>query len=344
MISTLFLIFVIIVFLIIFRTSYKTIQNIAILFLIVVLILVAGLRPNNVTNDYSIYLFYWYDKSIEGIVEMSFVHIKYILKNVLNLSPVYLFLVYAILGVSSKIYAIRLLSTNIFLCILIYFCHFYILHELTQIRVGVATGFFLIGVYYLEKRNLWKFLFAIGLATFFHYSAFVAFPLWFVYNNENKLKYYLLLVPLGYIIYYLGGSLIVNIPIPYIQQKIRIYELLTEQNSNKEGELNLFSAIYLFRIVIFFILYFFRQKIVVHQKYIYLLLKIYAISLFSFTALATIPSFSFRIQQLFGVVEILLISSIVYIFNNKYFGNLSVIIIALIFLLINVYINKLVFY
>ncbi len=305
--------------------------------------MVAGLRPDNVTNDYSIYLLYWYEKSIEEIVEISFIQIKHILKNVLNLEPVYLFLVYAILGVSSKIYAIRLLSKNIFLCILIYFCHFYILHELTQIRVGVATGFFLIGVYYLEKRNLCKFLFAITLATYFHYSAFVAFPLWFVYNNNNKLKYYTLLVPLGYIIYYIGGSLIVNIPIPYIQQKIQIYTL-AEQNSNKEGELNLFSAIYLFRIVIFFVLYFFTEKIVVQQKYIYLFLKIYAISLFSFTALATIPSFSFRIQQLFGVVEIFLIASIVYIFNNKYIGVLSVIIIAFIFLLINLYINKLVFY
>ena len=314
------------------------------LLLTVVLILVAGLRPDNVTNDYSIYLYYWYDKSLDGIVEISFVQITNILKNVLNMEPVYLFLVYAILGVCSKIYAIRLLSTNIFLCILIYFCHFFILHELTQIRVGVATGFFLVGVYYLAKRNLWKFLFAIAIATYFHYSAFVAFPLWFVYNNKNKLKYYILLVPLGYIIYYVGGSLIVNIPIPYIQQKIQIYESLTEKNSNKEGELNLFSAIYLFRIVIFFILYYFKEKIAVHQKYIYLLLKIYAISLFSFTALATIPSFSFRIQQLFGVVEILLIASIVHIFNNKYIGILSVIVIALIFLLINIYINKLIFY
>lgn len=343
MIITLYVLFAVVSFLILFDSKNTAIRNILLLVMALVLMVNAATRPDDVAKDYSVYLYYWRLKFLED-VELSFIHIRNLLKNVLQLGPASLFIVYAVLGVGAKVYSIRLFSKYVFLSLLVYISHYYILHELTQIRVGVASGFFLIGLYYMAQRNLGKFLLFTIIAGYFHYSAFLALPLWFIYNDQRKINLYALFIPIGYIIYFVGSDLIVNIPIPYVQEKVRIYEELRDLGFEDTDKINVFNAVFLMRISIFYVLFFFRERIEIKNQYIYILLKIYAISLFAFTALASIPAFAFRIQELFGVVEILLFPSLAFIFKDKIFGYTLVIAMALAILSIDIFYGKLILY
>lgn len=64
------------------------------------------------------------------------------------------FMIYAMLGVSLKLYAIKTLLKDGFLfSLVIYLLLYYVLHELTQIRVGVASALFLLSLKdVLERR------------------------------------------------------------------------------------------------------------------------------------------------------------------------------------------------
>lgn len=340
MIITLFFLFLMLLMFVIFQTKNHLINNVIFSVILITLALFAGLRGPDHDRDYSIYLYYW--QINEADVEESFILIRDLLKNTFSLPFISLIIFYAILGVTTKIIGIKKITSFFYLSTLLYFSHYYLLHELTQIRVGAAAGFFLISLIYLYDSNAKYFFIWVGIACFFHYSAFIALPLWFLRKDSGSMTIYAFLIPAGYIFHFAGGDFFSNIPIPYIQDKIEIYQKLQDLGIGDADKINVFNYMFLSKIVLFYIILFNAKKIYVYNKYVYLLLKIYAISLAVFPAFAVIPASAFRIQEFLGVVEIILIPLLVYLFRVRVFGYISVISISLGFLLLNIYYNKLI--
>ncbi|MBL3547348.1 hypothetical protein J2787_003068 [Chryseobacterium rhizosphaerae] len=326
---------------VVFPTKIKTVNKITIVILFLSLLYIACIRDENSVNDYELYIGAWiYSTYEKTTIEASFLFIRDILRDTLQLHYKSIFIVYAILGVGTKFWGIKRLADNFYLAVLVYISHFFILHELTQMRAGVAAGFILIALKPLYDKNLKQYLIFIGLATLFHYSAALMLPLWFLNRDKNNKYFYYFLIPTGYIIYFLGLGFVQNIPIPYFQSKLDAYKTITEDESNK---INVFNALFLLRILIYYVLVFNREKIAKEYKMFYFLLNIDAISLFVLPALAAIPAIAFRVHELLGVVEIILFSLLIYTFKPKIFGYIAVIIITLVFFLINLFYNKLIF-
>lgn len=341
MIVLAFILYFLSLFFVIFTTKIKNVNKITFLVLFLLMIYIACIRDENSVNDYEVYIGVWrYSTYERTTIEASFLFIRDILRDHLQLHYQSIFIVYAILGVSTKVWGIKRLADHFYLALLVYISHFYILHELTQMRAGVAAGFILIALKPLYNKNLKYYLIFIGLATMFHYSAALMLPLWFLNRNKSNKYYYYFLIPAGYIIYFLGIGFIQNIPIPYFQTKLEAYKNLAEEGSDK---INVFNALFLIRILIYYVLVFNREKIAKEYKMFYFLLNIYAISLFVLPALAAIPAIAFRIHELMGVVEIILFSLLIYAFKPRVFGYVAVIIITLVFFLINIFYNKLIF-
>ena len=339
-----FLLFALISVIYVFDFKNTIVKNIVIIGISIILILVAGLREKGMDSDYYVYRNFWRTRKLLGNVEYSFYILRNFIKNTLALDFQSLLLVFAFLGVSVKVSAIRLVSPVLWGSMLIYFSHYFILHEFTQIRIGVATGFVLFSIYFLSgKKYILYFIFAL-LAIFFHQSCVVVllFPL--IKNARTNILVFTLLIPLGYILYFLNTYFNVNIPIPGLQDKIDLYEEATESGFLKDSKINAFNALFLIRVFIFYVLFFYSKKISPFFPGFYIFFKVYALSLFSFLFLSKIPVFSFRIQELLGVVEILLIPSIIFLFSNKFswIGKLSVWIISLAFLLLNIFYVKLI--
>lgn len=286
------------------------------------LILYAAFRDGDAVADYNVYLQY-YENYTDVLVEPSFVLISFFVHHIFA-HPIFVFIIYAILGVTLKFVAIKQLTQLWFLSILIYISYFFILHELTQIRVGVASGLVLLSIKPLYERNLKRFLVYAIIAVFFHFSAIIIFAFWFL--NPFKINRFLygLLIPIAYVVYFLKINLVYVIPIPYIKEKMDIYQQLLETQ-----QINVFNLLYLVKCVILYYLLYFLPQIQAYSKYAVILLKLYAISLFCFTFFAIIPVLGFRISELIGIVEIIVLPFIYYTIKPKEYSKLIVLAVVL---------------
>lgn len=306
----------------------------------VIMILVAGFRNGNYVRDYDMYVDMFNDKS-EAIVEPSFLFISYVSHALFGNNPIYLFVFFAILGVSLKFFAIKQLTELWFLSILIYFSSLFVLHELTQIRAGIASAILLLCIKPIYERDLKRFLFFSFLAFSFHFSAILFFPLWFIGKDPRK-KILIYSIPLGYVAYFLGFNIIYTLPIPGIQEKIETYKQLQEFEGEVWDNINVFNLVFLAKIAIFYFMLWKYELFASHNKYFPILMKIYCLSLMSFLLFSVLPVVAFRVNELLGAIEIILLPLLFYSIKEKMVSRVVVLIIAALFLYIWIFYSKII--
>lgn len=306
----------------------------------IILVFAAALREIGVDRDSVLYeeMFNNYDVSM---VEPSFRLISDFIHTYLESNIIYLFFLYAIFGVFTKLFAITELTKLWFLSLVIYLSNFFIIQELTTIRAGVASGFLMLCIKPIYDRDWKRFLLFVIIAIFFHYSALVILPLWFLGNVPRK-QWLLMSIPVGYLIYFSGINLVGVIPIPGVQEKLEMYKQLQELGDEKSTTINVFNLLFLARIVIFYFLLWKYELIVSNNKYFPLLMKIYCLGLVVFLVFSTMPVVAFRINELFIVVEIILIPLLFYAFTPRVFSKTIIDFIGLCLFLIVLFYNKLI--
>ncbi len=300
-------------------------------FIGLMLIAVAGLRTAGCDKDYLGYI-----KIFRGLkeyrdyrIEPTFRLFRYIINNFLYGKTIYLFCLYALIGVSVKFYAIKQTTDLIFLSVIFYFSNFYLLQDMTQIRAGVAAGLLLLSIKPLYDRNLISFILIVIIASLFHYSAIIFFMLWFLAPDTFRIIPYVLLIPLVYLLHHIGFSpsyFVKNFPIEVVRQKMNAYFYLRSQGLM--ADTNVFNVLQLFRISIACVFLFYRKQLVDHNKYFYLLLKIFIIGISMFVLFADIPAIGARLSELSLIVEILLIPMFIYILKPRFLGRLFLVFIA----------------
>ena len=223
----------------------------------VILFIIAGFRNSHVDKDYIGYLNYFKmiieSNWLKSRIEPSFVLICKFLGYFTH-NGAYLFVIYAFLGVTLNLLAIKRLTHFWILSVLIYYCNFFLLHEMTQIRAGVAAGFFLLSIIPMVERKLPQFLIYASLAFFFHYSSIILFPLYFLNSQKINKSLYGLLIPVGYLLYFLGINLfsfISLIPIGLIQLKYQSYLAL----SILDSKVNIYNYVFLSRCLLAYLFF-----------------------------------------------------------------------------------------
>ncbi|MEN5233469.1 EpsG family protein [Sphingobacterium faecium] len=306
----------------------------------------AGFRPQEASTDYVVYVELFNDlntditlQNLLGFAEPTFVLIGSLIKS-LGLPVVWLFIIYAIIGISFKTAAILKYSEFIIPSLLVYYSNFFLLHEMTQIRVGVASGIFLLAVQYIYQKEKWKYFGCIGLAILFHYSAVVYLPIYFLNANEiNKKKYYSIII-ISIVIGFLKIPFIdylKYVPIETIQKKQELYSGVLEMGIMSTN-INLFNVAVLIDIFICLIFLYNCDFIAKKNRYFILFLKIYIVGLCSFYILASFPPIAFRIKELFIVSQFISIPFLFYLFPTRKSISISILIlICLLFLYINTY-------
>lgn len=326
--------------------STGKLSQVFLLALSLVLVLLSGFRNGDQFPDYSAYLIMYDDiKTDEVIVEPSFLLIANIVHFVFN-NVLFLFVIYALIGVSIKLTAIKQLTDLWLLSLVVYVSNFFILHEMIQIRAGVAAAFLLLCIKPIYDRNLKKFLLFSLLSMFFHISAIIVLPLWFIVKINKRILIYVLtaIIPIAFCIYFLNLTILNFIPIPYVQEKLDLYIYLQElEVADFLTGINVFNYVFLAKILIFYFLLYKHAVITANNKYGMILLTIYGIALFMYPALAMMPVMATRVSELLGVVEIILFPLVYYTFANKDFTKILIIVYSLGILLINIYKSGLIF-
>lgn len=316
-----------------FELNYKLkkIESIIFFVLLIIFIVFAGYRPENSDRDYGSYVI-WFNKS-RDTVEYSFIFLSDLVKT-FGGDYKNFFLLYAVLGVTSKFYAIKKLGPLPILSLVLYLGNLYPLQELTQIRAGVATGLFLVAIYYkINKNIIYSCLFIAG-AVFFHYSSIAVIPIIFLNTEKFNKVFFSSAILLSY-----GGSIFLNkilinsmdwMP-AVIKWKILAYEY---ENGT---EINIFNSWLLVRIGLCFFLIWNIGKLTDYSKNYIILLKIYVIGICSYVLLSFNPVFSVRVSDLYFAVEIVLLPSLYYLFREKFLAKLLVIFIGALFLYLQLF-------
>ena len=225
-------------------------------------------------------------------------------------------LLYALLGITTKLAAIRQLTDLWFLALAVYISNFYMLHDLIQVRAGVASGLLLLCIRPLQERDLRRFLPTALAALLFHYSAVVILPLWLLNPRTFRKWFWAALIPAAGLLHFAGLDLLAlatHLPIPGIQVKIEVYRQITELGLNGWDAFDPFAATFLARVGMLYLLILCLEPLQRHNVYTRLLLKIYAVALASFLLLGNVPVVAARTRELLSIVEIVLLPSLTYL-------------------------------
>lgn len=301
-----------------------------------ILILVAGFRevgidPDSENYEYT-YQHYFADNALNG-VEYSYIMLSSLF-NKFTSDVHIIFLFYAAAGICLKFLAFRKYNISYFLPVLVYISFYYELHENTQIRTCIVSGLLLLALIEIAERNKKKAVILLILGVFFHTSALLLLPLVFLSNKPLTKKQKIIcatLIPISYIVYFSGMSLIMNTNIPYIGDKLALYQKGVEKGILNVS-INVFSPLQLFTIVIYYFILYFHDTIIIFNKYTPLLIKTAAIGISAFATFAILPVFAQRVSFLFNIVNIVLYSSIMYTIKPKWIGITIVVLISLVLL------------
>lgn len=304
-------------------------------------VVIAGLRAPGCDKDSLAYLTVFNQESVNILVEKSFYLISSLVKFCCGPDFFFVLFLYAFIGVSAKFLAIRQLTELWMLASAIYISNFFLLQEMTQIRIGIATGMLLLCIKPLYERRWKSFLLFAGIGTVFHYAALVVLPFWFLnIKSFNKYLYATVLI-LAYCFFFAGFSiteLLNYIPVDYIKEKLA----LNLEATKNELAINPFTIFQSLRLLIAGILFWKLERIVTFNKYVPLLLKIYVFGIASFLLFTDVPTFTLRISEFLEVVEIILIPSLVYAFKDRRIGIWLPISIAVFFIGMNLFYSELI--
>lgn len=256
----------------------------------------------------------------------------------LGLPVTIFFLIFSILSISLKFIAIRKLSPFYFLSVLVFCSNFFFLHEMTQIRSGIASGFILLSVPYIQEKRIFPFLAMVAGGMCFHYSTIVVLPFYFLDSlTLNKVKYLsFILVP--YLLKVIGFNifdLLSDLHLGVFSDKLKVYNDLLQ--GGEFNAINIFNVELLLQIFICIVFIYYSESLLTHNKYSMLLIKIYVLSVSFYVFLSSIPVFAFRVGGLLGIVEIILIPFLIYLLRPRLAGFIMVIGISVLLFFVSIF-------
>ncbi|AUT44114.1 EpsG family protein [Aeromonas sp. ASNIH5] len=265
----------------------------------------------------------YYDLYIDAImgrdvvIEQSYVYLS-LISVYLGLGFSFLIFMYAFLSIMIKVYALKQYKEKYTFAIL-YISSYLFLHELVQIRIGLAISVLFLGVFlYFENKKLAGVI-VISLAPIIHQSTLM-FPFVFYFSVlivGLRLQYFILTASfLFFILSYDGLSVLESIlnwvPISSIRYKILTY---MEMQKVTGESINLFSI----RFIIFYFttfLLFLRWNALEYRHKVLLVLGV------SFYTIVFIVRdlfiISLRIIEIAGPFYLLLMSSLRNYYRSKY--------------------------
>lgn len=274
------------------------------LFLILTLILFAGLRFKY-GYDYDNYSTIFNEIStikdvVNTVIEKGFALVILLFKKIgFGFQTFLLFI--AFLSINCKIAVMKKMSVFPIVSFIIYFLIFYLYNDAEQIRHGVAIGFCFLAVYFLlENKRIIAWL-LIFLAISMHYSAIFFIIVPFIYKIKMKKKSYFLILIGAILLSFINVFEIIDwinsnfLEISYLTTKLETYQGATS---------NVISLSLILRVVFisFYIYFAFDDKNEKETSFV----NIYFLGIILFCLLTSIPVLAARSTVYMRYFEILL--------------------------------------
>ncbi|MBQ9201475.1 MAG: EpsG family protein [Bacteroidales bacterium] len=308
------------------------------------LVLIAGLKGRNVSVDDHVFMdFYRNAMPLYMLilqpgaffqadsVEPTFLLFSSLMKFIFPYDTGYSILIFlfALGAVSLKLKAIHDYSEFAFFSLLIYVCDYFLLHEIVQVRAGLAAAIAMMSFRYIISRDLGKFAAVILLATLFHYSAIIFFPFYFLSTKSINPLTYMAVIVVPYLMMKAGVdpiTLLSKYDLGVYSEKIRIYQAEQFYKGFKINEMN---ATLLFQLLLSGFLLYYRRELPDKSPYGILFLKINMVSVGVFYLFMPLAVFAFRLWEMLNVVLIFLIPQLIYFIKPRWLPELITVLVAL---------------
>lgn len=345
-------IFLFLILLGILKTEFKYPYSFLFSIITIILFIIAAFR-GNIGKDYESYIDsfhlvqlpteYFTNYAQWGFFEPFYYFIPAIIKLV---NPpffeIIIFSIFACIGISANLLGIYKLSTFKTLSVVHYFSFFFLLHEMTQVRAGIACGLMLLCIYFYYHKRYFLYIFCFLTAFAFHYTSILILIILFLKKDVFRLKLNLAILVFAVIAaafkLNVMNEILFQVNLPFIQKLSSGLTSLTEE----ENKINVFNIPFLLNITLTIWLFINHKIIYTFNKYAYLLLKVQLISIVCFGLFTSIAVIAFRLYEFFGIVNVITVTYIIYTLRNKYLGYFIIIIYSLLLLILTLHITKLV--
>jgi len=244
-----------------------------------------------------------------------------------------LFFVYAVIAIPAKIKILYNMTPYIFTALLIYIPVYFELHDLIQIRVSAAAMFLLTSLIPLSKGHYVKAALLMIAGILFHYSAAVFLPFLFIGNRKlNKVfrVIIVILIPVCFAMYLLKKDWFSLIPTfgSTIGYKIDVYKESAEKGEWEEFYPLYANLYYLSKCGMLCLCLYFYDYLIEKHKMAKLFINLFAASTLFLTSMATIPVIASRVSDLFGLVDCIVFTFLLYLIEPKYWARIAITVIG----------------
>jgi len=143
----------------------------------------------------------WEGLPIEIFSQEPFILVVCKLIYALGLGAIFIFIIHSIIALPVKFYLIDKHSKDRFLSLAYFSSYFFILHDATQIRFGMAVAFVYLGLHYLADNRKLVFSGIVLLAAILIHNAILVFILMLLFTSKKSLLWLLGMVAVSVLLY-----------------------------------------------------------------------------------------------------------------------------------------------
>ena len=255
--------------------------------------------------------------------EMGFFYLGVISKTLSNSSTFYFIFISAITMLFLYL-GIKKYSIFPFIALYVYLGRF-VNRNTIQIRAAIAIAIVIWGTVYVTKRKLWKYLLVVFIASRFHTSAYIAFPLYFMNFVKIKRSYIYWGIFASLIIAGFFGETIRDVvsQSDIANEWARSY---IEEGSEKAYSNDLTNPVIWYQIFILFIWTFFEERLSKLTEHYYTIRDAYFYSTVILIILCQYAILAGRISTIFATYEMIIVPLLIVLFpkNNRILAHIGV--------------------
>lgn len=297
------------------------------------LIILAVIRPSNLPDYGAYYDFYTHSNPVHE----NFEFFSHLIRNISPSWYIFLFL-FAFISIILKFYAIKINSDKHILAILTYISTTLVLHDFIQIRASCAIALIWVALFYLNKCKYFQYFILIILASLFHVSAIIFFPLFFLKSKKFNKLFWIGLIFISYFFAIFNIDLIHYLLLflgnfGHIGKKLTTYYELAQMSAFTQGYVNIFSIHQLLKIFLIIILLSNINKLNDKTK---LFFKIYILGCCCLPLFHNVTAIAMRFAELLTSVVVFLLPEILTLFRKRSFGYVVFLFYIMAFYFLNV--------
>jgi len=297
-------------------------QKLILLFSIcIALICIATFKPMTTADaaNYEKYFLLNDNLLIETITEPTYIYLSRLYIS-LGFGVIAMFFTYALIAIPTKLTLLWHLTPFVFTSMMVYVGIYYPMHDVVQIRCGVAVAFLLWSMIPLQEgRYLWAAALFLT-ATLFHYSSLAFLPILFVGNMEIGKYWKWILgvsIPICILLYLAGFGSVNLIPGEAIEGKLDYYKEVSDTGAD-EKYVPYKQITFLAEFAMLYVFIFFYDTIHRHCRYAPILIKVLALEMGYLIIFADIEVLGKRLHDLFGMFNTISFTCLLYVIRPRY--------------------------